>query len=56
MVRDVTHRALVECGYEVIIANRGEEALEMCSHWSRDIDLLVTDIGMPGINGRQLAE
>ena len=56
LVREMSHRNLEECGYEVIIASGGEEALDLCSRRSHDIDLLVTDIIMPGINGVQLAE
>ena len=56
LVRELVHRVLVECGYEVLIASRGEEALALCSRWNHGIDLLVTDIVMPGIDGRQLAE
>jgi two-component system cell cycle sensor histidine kinase/response regulator CckA len=43
-------------GYKVIEAGSGHEALDVVRDSSRVIDLLITDIVMPGMNGFELAE
>jgi two-component system cell cycle sensor histidine kinase/response regulator CckA len=47
-------RALRNKGYEVIEARSGEAALEILNAESRDIDLLITDMMMPVIDGPTL--
>src|SRR5437879_12723824 len=37
-------------------AGNGEEAIELSKTWRRPIHLLLTDVVMPGMNGRALAE
>ncbi|MEW6720979.1 MAG: PAS domain S-box protein [Thermodesulfobacteriota bacterium] len=55
-VRQVASRILGDLGYKVIEARSGEEAL-MLADWNKGrIDLLMTDIVMPGMNGRELSE
>jgi len=54
-VRHLTCDTLRELGYTVVQANDGEEALEQLRIQPR-IDLLFTDIVMPGINGRELVD
>jgi len=46
---------LERSGYQVIEAPNAEEALLFCQRFSGRIDLLVTDVIMPKMNGRQLA-
>ncbi|WP_162175118.1 PAS domain S-box protein [Fodinicurvata fenggangensis] len=54
-VRDYVCRQLQSLGYEVLMASGGLEALEILKR-SRNVDLLFTDIIMPGgMNGRELA-
>jgi two-component system, cell cycle sensor histidine kinase and response regulator CckA len=53
-VRDVAALFLKNCGYEVLVATRGSEALEHLR--TKPVDLLVTDVILPMLNGRQLFE
>ena len=50
MVRGVAERALSRHGYTVITADNGEDALEIL-HGGQQIDLLVSDVVMPGMDG-----
>jgi two-component system cell cycle sensor histidine kinase/response regulator CckA len=47
---------LANCGYKVLAAASPEEALTLCRANQGNISLLVTDVVMPQMNGRQLAE
>lgn len=55
VVREASVRGIRELGYQVIHASSGEEALKRLSIASK-VDLLFTDVVMPGMNGRELAE
>lgn len=54
-VRAVARRILEKRGYRVLTARRAEDALTMEEKFTGAIDLLLTDIMMPGMNGSQLA-
>lgn len=54
-VRLIVKEVLNELGYGVIEATRADTALPVL-HSDEEIDLLITDVGLPGMNGRQLAE
>ncbi len=56
MVRELARTVLEELGYEVIAASSGEDCLRLVEELEPEIDLLLTDVVMPGINGRQLHE
>jgi len=43
-------------GYEVLQADGGDEALAICESRAYGIDLMISDVAMPRMNGRALAE
>jgi two-component system cell cycle sensor histidine kinase/response regulator CckA len=53
-VRVFSARALRNKGYEVIEARSGEQALDHLAKYERDIDLLITDVVMPKMDGPTL--
>lgn len=55
-VRDLTRRILQDQGYTVLEAQNGQEALVVSAAHPVDIHLLLTDIVMPGMSGRVVAE
>ncbi|HEX2095479.1 MAG TPA: response regulator [Longimicrobiaceae bacterium] len=55
-VRAPLVRFLRRRGFSVLEARSGREALEVSQQHEGKIDLLVTDLIMPGMNGRELAE
>ena len=54
-VLDLLMEALAEAGYQVLHARDGHQGLAVAQALPR-LDLLVTDVGLPGLNGRQLAD
>jgi two-component system, cell cycle sensor histidine kinase and response regulator CckA len=55
-LRQLSTSVLAHCGYNVLTASTPEEGLAICENNHSDIRLLITDVVMPRINGRQLAE
>jgi len=55
-VRTLVATMLRRCGYAVLDADGGERALEIARAHRGSIDLLLTDVVMPAMNGRVLAE
>jgi len=53
-VRDLAKDALEKLGYKVYDFNQPVAALEFCEKFKGDIDLMVTDIIMPEMNGKEL--
>lgn len=56
MVRSLCRQVLESCGYNVVEARNGIEALELFNDSNTKIDLLMTDIVMPKMGGKELAE
>ena len=55
-VRSFARGVLESSGYTVLVASDGEEGLKRAAAYEGPIDLLVTDLVMPRLGGRQLAE
>jgi PAS domain S-box-containing protein len=55
-VRALTTRLLKSCGYAVIEARSGAEAVEFAARHRAPIHLLLTDVVMPGLGGRETAD
>jgi PAS domain S-box-containing protein len=52
----MTQRMLESLGYTVLVASSPEKALESLQSHTDTLDLLITDVIMPGMNGRDLAD
>ncbi|HEV8335788.1 MAG TPA: response regulator [Candidatus Polarisedimenticolia bacterium] len=55
-LRRLARHVLEDTGYTVLAASSGEEAERLAAGHSGRIDLLLVDVVMPGMNGRELAE
>lgn len=55
-VRRLIKKILEDAGYTVLDAGSGLEALERCREHLGPIDVLVTDVVMPGMSGRRLSD
>ena len=55
-VRNVTCEVLRAAGYRVLGAGQAAEAANIYERHAREVDLLVTDVVLPGENGRALAQ
>ncbi len=55
-VRKLVVDVLTQRGYSVLETSRPEEAVHICQAHPKEIHLLLTDVVMPGMNGRELAE
>lgn len=55
-LRTLSRHLLEMCGYQVLEAENGSAALKISEESSRNIDLLLTDVVMPGMSGRVLAD
>jgi two-component system cell cycle sensor histidine kinase/response regulator CckA len=54
-VRQLVRETLESKGYKVLEAENGEAALRIVSNYSDKIDMLITDVVMPGMSGRELS-
>jgi CheY-like chemotaxis protein len=55
-LRELVRECLEDCGYTVLDARHGADALERAAGHKGEVQLLMTDVVMPGIGGRDLAE
>jgi CheY-like chemotaxis protein len=55
IARRFLERALSEVGFEVVLASDGEEALKLLRSTQREINLVITDLVMPGMGGHAFA-
>ena len=55
MVRSLAARVLSDRGYTVLVASNGAEALKTAREYAGKIHLLLTDVVMPEMNGKELA-
>jgi two-component system cell cycle sensor histidine kinase/response regulator CckA len=55
-LRTLSRKLLELCGYRVLEAENGAAALEISRNYDHTIQLLLTDVVMPGISGRALAD
>jgi len=56
VVRGLTKNILMQAGYNVLDAKGGEEAIRVCRAHAGPIDLLLTDVVMPEISGKEVAD
>jgi two-component system cell cycle sensor histidine kinase/response regulator CckA len=56
VVRALAHRVLERCGYTVLACADGAEAIDLADRHPEPIDLLLTDVVMPGLRGPEVAE
>lgn len=54
-ILDLVINVLKPMGYQVLLASTGEQALELAASHQDEIDLLLTDVMLPGIKGHELA-
>lgn len=54
MVRELSHQILREDGFHVVAAENAQAALDWADRDERPVDILVTDVMLPGMNGREL--
>lgn len=55
-VRELARAFLLRRGYQILEASSGQQALEMAASYRGAVNLLVTDVVMPGMSGRELAQ
>jgi DNA-binding NtrC family response regulator len=54
-LRDIMRRMLERRGFTVLVAGDSQQAITICREHPGDIDVLVTDLGLPGVSGGELS-
>jgi PAS domain S-box-containing protein len=55
-ILEIVRDMLKQYGYEILMAENGEEALSLFHEKGRKIDLIILDLGMPGMGGKRCLE
>jgi signal transduction histidine kinase len=55
-IRKLAFDCLAYCGYDVLSCSNGLEALQLIERLNRPVDLVLTDVVMPKLSGRELSE
>ena len=55
LVAQLARTVLADAGYEVLLASTGEEALALGARPGRRLDIVLTDINLPGVDGWEVA-
>jgi len=53
LIRETTGDFLEQCGYRVLLASNGQEGINLYTEHREEIDLVLLDLVMPGISGRE---
>ncbi|NNE66661.1 MAG: response regulator [Pyrinomonadaceae bacterium] len=56
LIRETSSEVLTSLGYKVLVAKDGEEAMRIAKSHENEINLLLTDVVMPKMNGHELAK
>ena len=56
IVLQLTVAILQRAGYETIVAVNGKDALALCEELKTELVLIISDVSMPEMNGKELAE
>jgi DNA-binding response OmpR family regulator len=54
-LRDIMRRMLERRGFDTLVAGDSEQAIETCRDHPGEIDVLITDLGLPGASGGDLS-
>jgi DNA-binding response OmpR family regulator len=54
-LRDIMRRMLERRGFDTLVAGDSQEAITACREHPGNIDILVTDLGLPGVSGGDLS-
>jgi DNA-binding response OmpR family regulator len=54
-LRDIMRRMLERRGFRTLVAGDPEQAIAVCRDHDGEIDVLVTDLGLPGVSGGELS-
>lgn len=55
-LRDIIRRMLERRGFATLTAGDSQQAIEVCREYPGEIDILVTDLGLPGVSGGELSQ
>jgi len=54
-VRELARAVLTTCGYSVLVGEDALTVISLCEHYAGPVHLLLTDVVMPGLSGREVA-